>query len=347
MILGDYIGFDESLQDEFKEFVLRLDPELFTDSSHFKEIIDTGILPNYFNDIVLENIFHYFRIYLPKYISAFANCEELEEGFLYFGVNNSGEITGIPFKGEISEVFLSCLIEKIKQKLSLDSKDKSFIDDLFEEIQIEFIKLEKNLDYLEDNATEEIKDRIEKYNKYKDEFKEFSFERSKWLDEVMSFNNKISYMILDPKIRSDIAAFTRKHAQGDLAILKQAEILESDEKIEILNGIQLNDYKNSTDNVYYWVMTYKDMIIQEIRSRKPVKPVLSFNPPDNMYVTYFQLLTKLRYKFIINNSECNYYLIKIRIPGKKKRDIYYQHPYYDDRWIKKIRSINEQGPCCI
>ena len=75
MILGDYIGFGESLQDEFKEFVLRLDPELFTDSSHFKEIINTGILPEGFNDIVLENIFHYFRIYLPKYISAFANCE--------------------------------------------------------------------------------------------------------------------------------------------------------------------------------------------------------------------------------------------------------------------------------
>jgi hypothetical protein len=347
MILGDYIGFGESLKDEFKEFVLRLDPELFTDSSHFKEIINIGILPNYFNDIVMENIFHYFRIYLPKYISAFANCEELEEGFLYFGVNNSGEITGIPFQGEINEVFVSCLIEKIKQKLSLDSKDDSFIDDLFKEIQIEFIKLEKNLDYLEDSATEEINERIEKYDKYKNEFKEFSFERSKWLNEVTSFNNKISYMILDRKSRSDIAAFARKNAHGDLAMLKQAEILDSDEIIEILNGIQLNDYKNSTDNVYYWVMTYKDMVIQEIRSRKPVKPLLSFNTPESMYISYFQLLTKMRYKFILNNSDCNYYLIKIRIPGKKKQDIYYQHPYYDGRWIKKIRSINEQGPCCL
>lgn len=347
MILGDHIGFGESLQDEFKEFVLRLDPELFTDSIHFKKIIDTGIFPEGFNDLIMENIFHYFRIYLPKYISAFANCEEIEEGFLYFGVNNSGEITGIPFKGEISETLFSKLIFSVKQNLNLDSKDKSFIDELFSEIQIEFIQLEKNLEYLEDSATEEINERIEKYNKYKEEFKHFCIARKLWLDEVMSFNNKISYMILDRKIRNTIAEFTRNHAHGDPVVLKQAEILESDEKIEILNGVQLNDFKNYKDNVYYWVMTYKDIVIQEIRSRKPAKPALSFNPPDNMYITYFQLLTKLRYKFIVNNSDCNYYLIKIRIPGKKKKDVYYQHPHYYGRWIKKIRSINEQGPCCL
>jgi hypothetical protein len=335
MILGDYIGFDESLRDEFKEFVIKIDPELFFESGEVENIIKTGILPETFNDIIFSNLYHYFQIYLPKYISAFANCENLDEGILYFGVNNSGEITGIPILGEIKEEDVKYMLTSVKDSLS---------SDILSELKIEIIKLDKNIDYLDDIGTQEIKAKSDKFLEYFSEFKKYIIERDKWFEELSSFTNKISYIILDRKIRNDIAKYIKEHGSKRPEVQKQAEILESSQHIEVLNGMQLCDYKISDDNVYYWVMYYKDMIIEEIRKRKPIKPLYIH---DIVYVTYFQLLTKMRYKFIQNNPNCNYYIIKITIPGKQDVPIYFKHPVYDYKWIKKVRVDTDKGPCCI
>ncbi len=350
MNIGDYIGFGESLKDEFKEFVIKIDPEVFVEPSEIETIIKTGILPNKFNDIIYGNLFHYFQVYLPKYISAFANCENLDEGFLYFGINNIGEITGIPVLGEITNKSVQIMIDSVKDSLGLERKNEKeveYINMLFSEISIEVIKLEKNLEFLDDNGTREINERTEKHIEYLADYKKFLEERNKWLEEIMSFTTKISYIILDKKIRTDIANYIRTSGPQRPEVQKQADILDSDVHIEILNGIQLNDYKNSDENVYYWVMFYKDLIIQEIRSRKPIKPIYTYGAFESIYMNYFQLLTKMRYKFITNNTECNYYVIKIRIPGKKDIPVYYKHPVYDWKWMMKVRSIGSKGPCCI
>ena len=338
MILGDYIGFEESLKDEFKEFVIKIDPELFYDQNEVENIIKTGILPQNFNEIIFGNLYHYFQIYLPKYISAFANCENLDEGILYFGVNNSGEITGIPVLGEINKDDIQFMLKSVKESLSVD---------ILSEIKIDIIKLEKNLDYLDDVGTHEIKEKSEKFLEYRSEFKKYIIQRDKWLEELSSFTNKISYIILDRKIRNDIAKYIKEHGPQKPEVQVQAEILESNQHIEVLNGIQLCDYKSSDENVYYWVMYYKDMIIEEIRKRKPVKPQYIHNSFDIIYTTYFQLLTKMRYKFIQNNPKCNYYMIKITIPGKKETPVYFKHPIYDWKWIRKVRIDTKKGPCCI
>jgi hypothetical protein len=338
MILGDYIGFNESLKDEFKEFVIKIDPELFFDQYEVENIIKTGILPSKFNDLIFGNIYHYLQIYLPKYISAFTNCENLDEGYLYLGVNNSGEITGIPVLGEIKEEDIKYMLESIKDSLSYD---------ILPELKIEIIKLEKNLDFLEDTGSQEIKEKTIKYLEYVSNFKKYCQERDKWIEELMSFTHKISYIILDRKIRNDISKYIREHGPQTPKVQLQADILESDKEIEVLNGIQLSDYKTSDENVYYWVMYYKDMIIEKIRNRKPIKPMYTHTSFDFVYLNYFQLLTKMRYKFIQNNEECNYYIIKITIPGKKETPIYYRHPVYDWKWMMKIRTEGIEGPCCI
>lgn len=340
--LGDYIGFRESLRDEFKEFMFKSDPEIFLLEEEIEESVIEGKLPKSFNEVILANLLHYFQVYLPKYISAFSNCDELEEGHLYFGVNNIGEITGIPYKGELSEKDISTLIKGIKDFIFQENKEIE--GDLMDEVQVELHQLIIDYDLIPDHTDEEIKFRKQKYEDYCRDYKSFCEEKAKWLDELNSFNNKISYMILDPKIREDIAIYIRANAPNRNNI---AEILESDAPIEILNGIQLNDYKSSDDNIYYWVMFYKDYIISKIRVRKPIKPEYSYNELSHLYCDYFRCLTKLRYKFIIKNPEINYYLLKIVIPGKKNFRTYYKHPIYEWKWMTKIRAIGVQGPCCI
>ena len=48
MILGDYIGFDESKLIEFKEFILKIDPTSFFENEDIKNMVCTGkVLPNF------------------------------------------------------------------------------------------------------------------------------------------------------------------------------------------------------------------------------------------------------------------------------------------------------------
>lgn len=343
--LGDTIGFKESLEHEFKEFVLKVDYESYVEYHEIKALVSKGIIPTKFNEMIKSNICYYFYTYLPKYISAFSNCEDLEAGYLYFGINNSGEITGIPFEGELTPDDIHTIIETIPNFLSVEGdKDETILEEFLRDIKIEVIKLEKNMDYLTDESGIELEYKLRKYQEYCKDYEEFKIVQSKWIEELNSFTNKISYIALDKRIRSEIASYIRTNVphRENCAL-----ILESDQPIEVLNGVRLNDYKASDDNVYYWIMFYKDMISKKIRERRPNKPVNLFGDIEYIHTEYFRLLTKLRYKLISENFNMNYYLIRIKIPSRKECKVYYRHPVYDYKWLAKIRSNGSQGPCCL
>ena len=55
-ILGDYIGFEESLEHEFKEFTLKSDLDSYLEPHEIEMIARTGLLPDIFNDVIEENM---------------------------------------------------------------------------------------------------------------------------------------------------------------------------------------------------------------------------------------------------------------------------------------------------
>lgn len=348
-ILGDYIGFKESLEDEFKEFMFKITPEFYFTQEQISSCIRTGILDEkIFNDFVLENLNQYLQIYLPKYISAFGNSEDVKDGYLYMGVNNAGELTGIPFLGSINTFDITKILYSVKEWIGIQNDtENKFRDELIENITFELIPLEIDMDLLEDDEQELTKLENE-YNEYVSKYKEFVIEREKWLEELQSFTNKISYIILDKNIRNEIAIYIRENCEKDRFWI--AEFLESEEPIEILNGIQLADYKNDDNNIYYWIMFYKDFIVDKIRKKKPIKPQYVYGNIENVYLDYFRGLTKLRRKFIKNNPKLTYTVLKFCIPGKNKAKdsmIFYNPPGFVETWFYKIRTIGIQGPCCM
>ena len=69
LVLGDYIGFDESLEHEFKEFMFKISPDLYFPTEDIKSFVKTGVLKEKeFNSFVIENLKQYFYFYIPKYI---------------------------------------------------------------------------------------------------------------------------------------------------------------------------------------------------------------------------------------------------------------------------------------
>ena len=109
--LGEKLNEKESLQTEFKEFCLKNNVYNYYSHQDLEQIVISGKLFENFNTIIHDNIKHYFLCYIPRYASAFSNCDDIKEGVLTIGINDYGEITGIPYIGEFDESNLQIYLE--------------------------------------------------------------------------------------------------------------------------------------------------------------------------------------------------------------------------------------------
>jgi hypothetical protein len=238
-ILGDHIGFFESKFVEFKEFTLKIDPIAYSDIEDIRKIVSTGNVTDNFNIIIINNLEHYFKYYLPKYISAFGNTNDSSSnGELYIGINDIGEITGIPFVGELDAEYVKDLINSVKPFI-----DCSTIDDLIDNIKFDIIKLKYDNSFLIDEIDTIISDHINKYNQYKDTFLKFIRDQRKWISMMDHFTVKLTTFIQDPEYRKDVAKYIRSKT-NEPEYLEIAEKLEGTFEFKVLNGLEVSEQKN-------------------------------------------------------------------------------------------------------
>jgi hypothetical protein len=341
-ILGDYIGFDESKYIEFKEFVLKIDPITYLDIDDIKKIITDGNLCEDFNEVILNNLNHYLKFYLPKYISAFGNVnDKTQNGTIYIGVNDVGEITGIPFIGKLDVSYIESIKDSIK--IFIDTQN---IDELFSKIIFEIIDLKKNSNYFDDIIDDLLNENEKIINEYKKKYSKFLKDHIKWIDMIDHFSVKTSTFITDKKYRKEVSEYIRKKT-NNIEYLKIADHLDGDVEFKILNGIEISEQKNNMNNVYYWLTTYKDELVDQIKSVKPLRPpYIPFNH-DDIYIHQFQLLTNLRKRFLENNDNINYYILKINIPTYHTDIINYTKLGSRQKWQSRTRDVQFGTPCCI
>jgi hypothetical protein len=367
-ILGNYIDLKETLSIEFKEFFLKLDIENFLTLEDIKKMVSSGKICEGFNEIILQNLYTYMMVYLPKYISAFGNSEEMSKnGELYIGINDYGEITGIPFDGELDIDIVRDMLNKIKDFLSagpksLDSDDEvdetyydftqgkseKFISDIIDSIKIEVIPCKIKTIFLTDESTLEVADYNLKRNEYKKLYKKYILKHTAWTEEIFWYTTKIVTFSADKKNRIDLAEFIRKHEYYNIHDLETlCVLLESEEDIPAMEGDMLQEMKDRPESVYYWIMYYKDLMVNKKRMERPLKPQLSYTlNEEEFYSSIFRFLAKLRYKIIMNNPSVKYYVLKFTIPSNLQYDIFYTNMNSSQRWFKKIRGIINGIPGC-
>jgi hypothetical protein len=351
LYLGSHIGFEESLYNEFKEMSLKLDAMSFYDSDEIKSIVMTGKIDENFNDLIIHNINHYFKFYLPKYISAFGNLqndsddedkdkEYTAEGNLYIGINDMGEITGFPFNGEIDENIINELKDSIKVFIHTNE-----MYELFSKIKVDVIKLKINEDYLDDPIAEIIEESLEKYKFAKKLYLNFVREQIKWIESMDYYNVRMSQYITDPIYRKKIASFIREKTTNPQYLLI-ADQLETNHKFKILTGYEIGEQKSDMNNVYHWITEYKDISIDLIKLNKPKRPYMN-SRIDEVYQNQLQFLTNLRLRFIKANSGINYYYLKISLPTNHKHNISYSSLKAGATLYSKVRMLVDGSPCCL
>ena len=146
MYLGEQMKECETLQNEYKEFCIKTNIYNYYTQEELDDIIKTGKLTKQFNNMILDNLKLYCDIYVPKYASAFTNSR-IKNGNIQIGVNDHGEVTGIPYNGELLEPDIIKLVETSKQKY------------LFKNIKtkVKITKLRYHDKLISDNSEEIIK----------------------------------------------------------------------------------------------------------------------------------------------------------------------------------------------
>jgi len=334
MQYGNNFG-SETLSNEFKEFTFNHGGLEF-DSNEAEEIVKSSHWC--LNDMVLEAIRKYFKIYIAKYASSFLNedSEAGDIGYLYFGIADDGTIQGIPYQGDIDLSFLKEeLMKNVKKYLS--AEDMTIIDD---SINIELI----NVNYIK----KEIGKYTNFYSQYlyiKNEIKknEIKFKNimESWNEVHGRYAQKLVNLFNLQPTRQELFNYIKKQDPTNKVI----NLIQTNHILKIKTHEEINELKNNSDEPYYWVCKFKDEYLDNIRETRPIKnyksAVASFLNPISIIMKMNNMIPW----WMQNNDNMKLFVIKIefkKIQGNN--DIYYIDSF--GRKNRCYRSLDRGKPYC-
>ena len=328
MFLGEQMKESETLQNEYKEFCIKKSVFNYYSQEELNYIIETGKLDKTFNNMIIDNIKLYCDIYVPKYASAFTNSN-VKGGNIQIGVNDHGEVTGIPFYGKLYENHITKLVENAKKNYLLDTVIT----------KVKVIKLKYHEQLICDNSEEFIMKNT-KHNKiYKMILDNYYFERQKWVKEVLKYSVKLSDIVKNEytQIKFYIWLKNRKCHMYNEIIQKTAKEIES-----IQNKRQLITNQKS---IIHWIALYKDETMEKLQAMKPENPNIT-----KFYNSSFCLMTQLtemREKFHKNNRNINYYNINIYFEYSKNKNVKYKKINSENIYKSYREEKGDLGPYSI
>jgi hypothetical protein len=339
-ILGENIGFRETLELELKEFTLSLDPLVYFEDDEIIRIVSSGRLDkkeHIFNKMIMDNILHYFRYYVPKYLSVFGNSV-LSSAKLYIGVNDLGEITGIPYIGEFD--ITRAILEQLEELVYVPSGN---IKKLLLSIDINIIDLKIDVDEISDDEEVIIKDYLERKHKYMTEYNDIMEKRRLWKEKLDYYFTKVH----DYATKREYRKLVSKYILDNDLENKYAEmrrLLDSDDYIDIGTNEMISIRKYDHDDIVYWITECKDYYVRTIKLERPAKPNY-VNFSMNIHNIHMSLLSNLRYKFVKNNENVRYYMIEIIFPSNYPEEIFYKNTE-SSLWTMRRRGYVNGEPGC-
>lgn len=320
---------------EFKEYCFKLAPSLLFTNKQIFNYLDGNwdVNLNHFNN---QNIKTYFDYYIPKYLSCFGNSKI--EGKLIIGIDDDEEITGIPSsKLEISEL-QHHLVTSIKAHVKC--KNKKILDC----VTINLIEIkEKDIDYLDNELDDILKNYFSNINKYKEEMYEYKKLRKIWEVKIKKYSGKLAVYLNNTILRKEFSDYLI--SLNETKLHPFINLLNSDKYIEYPELTDFLKRKEDKDDILYWVIIFKDMQIDKIaKDKKPKKPKFKCDvDPEKILMK----LSYLRYKLY---NKLKYYIIEIDFKcDTNEYPIYFKYPK-NKKWLfrKRVAATNiTSGPGCI
>ena len=243
----------------------------------------------------------------------------------------TGEITGIPFYGEITHSEINDMITTVLYDIIETDYP---IEDLKNIIRIEISELEKNPILIEDEYTS----LYEKYKKncftYHNKMVEYNRLRHQWLFELSRYSTKLVMLLNSRDTRDELIEYIKERSPDLTDII---DILKTDEYLSIPHYDTLVTRKTNPSDVLYWLVKFKDYMTEVVGKTRPNKPMSTKD------YTPIQIISKLSIvrKIFCDIPEVNYFLIKVHINGSKvNKKVYYK----EGEHIRfKVRKVNDDG----
>ena len=198
MFLGEQMNHSETLQNEFKVYSIKTNIYHYYEKEELNLIVETGKLDSSFNKLILDNLKLYADAYIPKYSSAFANSKI--NGKLHLGVNDNGEITGVPYLGELKESDVTKLVENAKRMYVINNEVST-------RVKIQKLKYNK---HLITDETDEIIKKTNDHNRICQKITDDYYkERKKWVKEILKYTVKLSDIIRNPSTKENFYKYLK------------------------------------------------------------------------------------------------------------------------------------------
>ena len=349
--MGDFVK-QEDIFTEYKELLLfKIPCNLFLKKEEINMFLDNGLFTPRLQKLVDLNIKEYIKLYIPKYISCFANSGI--NGTLTFGISDMGEFTGIPSSKPINPKKIKNLVNKTIDKYVKCENIKN--KTIKKNINISVKKLNIDIDILEKVSLDEIFSKVDECKSIiRKSVNIYQKKKNMWLDEMDLYRSLLKILTSQPQYQ-ELKDYIIKNHQDNLKKAERIIQHMNKENIkELPNYDLLQKLKVNRDSYFYWLVKFKDYKIEEICSRKPINNISRKTKKYSRFIEgnkpsiLLGQLTKMRHYLISNNPNLLYYIIQFDIKGSNlKTDlIKYRLPGSDWEW--RTRVMNDNGPgCCM
>lgn len=318
--------FKETLSTELKEFFIPTRFLIDEEKENIRECILSG--KYYGNKRVNESIKFTLDKYFLKYLSGWNHSDiELKSGNLYFGIDDDGNICGIPFRGTISKKLIREHIRTLLRKTSLNHRNQ---ENLLNKIFIDVIKVNPS----KEDTMKKYYYQLDQEKKRIDQLIEYSEQYSIWIRRLRRYSTKMIRFLNQKDLREELISFVRENnIENPQEIIDYINQYEQWEKLPPGN---IKELKHNPKQFYFWITTFKDVMVEKIKKERPIYPTIKVINYENFYRS-----AKLMGNLFSSNISINFFVIKINIPNTKKRIRVRTHK--GDIIFK--RKISKTGPC--
>lgn len=330
---------------EYKQHVLHT---LLSEEKAIKIIKEKKLLSNKF---IFKEIIKDMKKYFPKYLCSFLNSGI--DGQLFYGVNDSGDVIGFPWKGKLKyhKRELKYLIKNQISNLLFSNKivsniDKKYIlDDCFK-FSIKVLDKKKSLEILykqSDLAIELYNKWLVEKKKYKVAYSKYKKIHLKYSYCVNIFTQKLEILLTDKLTQKHLLLYISKRTtQIEYNILKK-KIINKD--YPMLKSRDIIQYKKDRKNPYYWVTRFKDFYVDNYcKIFKPKKPHIIFKSLNPSMIV--SLLQPMYYRWM-QDKDINLYIILMEFTNPLNKKIVLSYVKKNGKISSPKRELKDNGePFC-
>jgi hypothetical protein len=285
-----------------------------------------------FNKEVLKVINSMIKLYLPKYTSAYLSSNMDKDSELYFGIDDTGTVIGIPFQGELDK---NKIIKNIKHVFNNNLKYEGNIFDL---INIDIIKL----NYVE-NKIKEINPYLSNYYKHckirENKKEKYMAIKTTWNKLLDRYTAKLCDLVNNPDTRHELINYIDYYVPGHPLI----KLLKSNYTLQQYTMEEIQQLKTNKNNIIYWLTEWKDKMLKFI---KLIRPKFNYKIPCQYYPNNIIIFCNPVIPYWIKyNKDINLYVIKFTFKKNQQLKILYKNIY--NEWATCIRTIIDNKPCCL